>query len=432
MKSYFTIFILTMLFLASTFTRSYAQPDFGQVWEKYEGNPLFNVIEGEGSSWNTRVTDKAMNVGHVLWDGTEYKFYMGGHDGDNYSIGMGTSSNIDSGWTWYAENPVFLPGTSGAWDDYSVGSPCVIKDGATYKMWYLGSPNANVNWKIGYATSSDGITWQRHPNPVLEYVPGTWENSSLSSMYVIKDGDTLRMWYADEGLGVSGLGCAVSVDGINWIKSNKNPVLRPGTSGAWDDAYITVPAVILDNGKYRMWYWGVNVISDLSQTGFAISDDGVNWTKDPNNPVLLVGSTGEWDEALAAPVDIFKMNDSTYNMLYLGSDFEDYQLGLATLDIIGAVESNFSSFPTSFALEQNYPNPFNPSTTIEFTLPKSEYVELKVYNILGKEVANLVSNKLNQGNHTYTFDGRSLASGIYYYQLVAGDYSEVKKMILLK
>ena len=120
-------------------------------------------------------------------------------------------------------------------------------------------------------------------------------------------------------------------------------------------------------------------------------------------------------------------------MLYLGSDFEEYQCGLATFsDIPDAIESNFSNFPTSFSLSQNYPNPFNPSTTIEFTLPKSEFVELKVYNILGKEVSTLVSNKLNRGTHTYTFDGKILASGIYYYQFVADDYREVKKMILLR
>jgi hypothetical protein len=88
--------------------------------------------------------------------------------------------------------------------------------------------------------------------------------------------------------------------------------------------------------------------------------------------------------------------------------------------------------PNYFTLKQNFPNPFNPSTTIEFTLPKSEFVELKVYNILGKEVSTVVSNKLNQGNHTYSFDGKNLASGIYYYQLTAGDYREVKKMILLR
>jgi hypothetical protein len=95
-------------------------------------------------------------------------------------------------------------------------------------------------------------------------------------------------------------------------------------------------------------------------------------------------------------------------------------------------ENQVNRSPIYYYLTQNYPNPFNPSTTIEFTLPKSEFVELKVYNILGKELATLVSKKLNPGNHIYIFDSKNLASGIYYYQLVAGDYRKVKKMILLR
>ena len=97
-----------------------------------------------------------------------------------------------------------------------------------------------------------------------------------------------------------------------------------------------------------------------------------------------------------------------------------------------SVNGNYIDIPNDYTLYHNYPNPFNPSTTIEFTLPKSEFVELKVYNILGKEVTTLVSKKLNQGNHTFQFDGRNLASGIYYYQLVSGEYREVKKMVLMK
>jgi hypothetical protein len=105
-----------------------------------------------------------------------------------------------------------------------------------------------------------------------------------------------------------------------------------------------------------------------------------------------------------------------------------YELGYVT----SMAKENADSAPLKFSLSQNYPNPFNPSTQIEFTLPKSEFVELKVYNILGKEVSTLVSRKLNQGNHSYTFEGTNLASGIYYYQLTAGEYREVKKMILLR
>jgi hypothetical protein len=69
-----------------------------------------------------------------------------------------------------------------------------------------------------------------------------------------------------------------------------------------------------------------------------------------------------------------------------------------------------------FRLSQNYPNPFNPSTTIEFQIPNSEFTILKVYDILGREVSTLVAKKLNPGNHTCTFDGKNLATGIYYYQ----------------
>jgi len=88
--------------------------------------------------------------------------------------------------------------------------------------------------------------------------------------------------------------------------------------------------------------------------------------------------------------------------------------------------------PGICTLHQNYPNPFNPTTTIEFALPQSEFTTVKVYNILGKEVANIVSAKLQQGKHTYTFDGSHLASGLYYCQLVAGHYHEVRKMLLVK
>jgi hypothetical protein len=96
------------------------------------------------------------------------------------------------------------------------------------------------------------------------------------------------------------------------------------------------------------------------------------------------------------------------------------------------IQKKETKLVTHYSLSQNYPNPFNPTTAINFTLPHSEFTTLTVYNILGKEVSTLVSKKLNQGNHTFTFDGKHLASGIYYYQLTAGDYREVNKMILLK
>lgn len=98
------------------------------------------------------------------------------------------------------------------------------------------------------------------------------------------------------------------------------------------------------------------------------------------------------------------------------------------------------NMPGGFALRQNYPNPFNPSTTIEFTLPKSAFVMLKVYNLLGKEVATLVAEQRSAGIHKFNWDASGLASGVYLYRLEAGDPSsnsgqgfvQTKKLILMR
>ena len=109
-------------------------------------------------------------------------------------------------------------------------------------------------------------------------------------------------------------------------------------------------------------------------------------------------------------------------------------LRTTTGGIVGIEESQVyeSTIPKDCILSQNYPNPFNPSTTMEFTLPKSEFVTLKVYNVLGEEIKTLVNNKLQAGNHTYEFDGSNLASGVYLYRIEAGEFQQVRKMVLIK
>jgi hypothetical protein len=88
--------------------------------------------------------------------------------------------------------------------------------------------------------------------------------------------------------------------------------------------------------------------------------------------------------------------------------------------------------PLVFRLDQNYPNPFNPATTIRYTIPELEKVVLKVFNILGQEVATLVNEVQNRGTYQTTFDASQLASGIYIYRLQAGSFNEVKRMMLVK
>ena len=88
--------------------------------------------------------------------------------------------------------------------------------------------------------------------------------------------------------------------------------------------------------------------------------------------------------------------------------------------------------PLRFHLAQNYPNPFNPATNIEFTLPSASAVRLRVYNILGQEVATLVNGTLAAGTHTVRFDASKLPGGIYVCRLIAGIHVSTVKMVSLK
>lgn len=109
---------------------------------------------------------------------------------------------------------------------------------------------------------------------------------------------------------------------------------------------------------------------------------------------------------------------------------DDIKLFVYNIGLVG-ISSN-EQIPGSFRLDQNYPNPFNPSTVISYSLPKNSNVSLKVFDILGNEVAELVKGNQIQGNYSVDFNGANIASGIYFYKLTAGDYVDVKRMMLVK
>ena len=105
-----------------------------------------------------------------------------------------------------------------------------------------------------------------------------------------------------------------------------------------------------------------------------------------------------------------------------------YMLNNGTL----GVKQGGNAVPEVYTLDQNYPNPFNPSTTISFSLPHESKVSLKVFNMLGQEVATLVNGNQTAGPHEVVFNAAGLSSGVYFYKLVSGDFTQVKKMSLLK
>lgn len=96
------------------------------------------------------------------------------------------------------------------------------------------------------------------------------------------------------------------------------------------------------------------------------------------------------------------------------------------------IEELINSNPQTFSLAQNYPNPFNPATTIEYSIPEQGFVSLKVFNLLGEEIATLVQKDLSAGTYRVGFDGSSLSSGIYFYKLIYGNNTITKKMTIIK
>jgi hypothetical protein len=121
-----------------------------------------------------------------------------------------------------------------------------------------------------------------------------------------------------------------------------------------------------------------------------------------------------------------------YNGTYAQPSAFDYLIRAMVEPSVGVEDNPIELAPGNFELTQNYPNPFNPVTTICFNLPFSTPVTLKVYNIMGQEVTTLIDQKLPAGTHSVEFNAMTLPSGIYFYQIEAAGFKDMKKMVLLK
>jgi len=144
-------------------------------------------------------------------------------------------------------------------------------------------------------------------------------------------------------------------------------------------------------------------------------------------------------------VVIIYFDDATINPSSNYDVFFAYALATtqdSVVTMLNEAETKFNDFitpvekivniPADYELYQNYPNPFNPSTNIKFSIPKSDFVTLNVYNLLGQKVATLVENELTAGTYNVKFDANNLNSGIYFYELRTNSYSVSRKMLLVK
>lgn len=159
---------------------------------------------------------------------------------------------------------------------------------------------------------------------------------------------------------------------------------------------------------------------------------------------LKYNSTGElkWQLKFVAPHSIFENPHSIFlddsNDVIIGGDYIDSTNGanFFTMEIkqklgTGVQQSN-DNLPVQYFLSQNFPNPFNPNTKIEFSIPKSGFIKLEIYDVLGRKVKELLNQELSAGSYIVDFDALELSSGIYYYRLITKEFIQIKKAVLLK
>jgi len=227
------------------------------------------------------------------------------------------------------------------------------------------------------------------------------------------------------------------------ISNQWAPVDTSGTSELWSCIYYSSQK----DSLYAVTLWGllpfysgpVGILPTDTLTiklGWIDSDMAVDIAefnggsdyRQNNIQVHVSAALGKWDDIVYPDSIVWKFTyeSSTANTLEI---FIDAYTG----DFINGIENtNNANTPNTFVLEQNYPNPFNPKTTFEFNLPTVAEVEIKIYNLAGQEVGFINKGTMSAGNQKIIWNAENLPSGIYFYKIIAGEFSDIKKCILIK
>jgi predicted GH43/DUF377 family glycosyl hydrolase len=269
------------------------------VWNMYAENPVM-------PSWSENLNDPTYYVHtlapSIIYDSMKNMYhcwFTSKVNRQHTSLVFSYAISFDGiCWFSYCNNPV-LESTPGTFDENEIKGCSVIKDSVGYKMYYTGYKSSADKRSIGLALSSDGITWQKYPNnPILEgaSILPAWDRD-IEYPNVYFDGTKYWMWYSGSDRTKSQTGLAISTDGIHWIKSNSNPVLSNGPSGSWDQYNAGCGAIYKLDSLFYMMYLGTgDGVYKTASIGVAISVDGINWNKSVSNPVMRPSQTTSWED----------------------------------------------------------------------------------------------------------------------------------------
>jgi hypothetical protein len=278
----------------------------------------------------------------------------------------------------------------------AVYSDSIYTTGTTYLLVLKYQFNPDVNDDVAYLFINPVIS-TTEPTPDLSHaLSNNNDPADLGGVYIRQGGTSLAS--------------NITIDGI-----------RIGT--AWAEVVpveLTSFTSAVDGNKVILSW---STASELNNQGFEIQRLTQGNEFATIGFVAGHGTTTEAKKYRFVDVDLTAGN-YTYRLKQV--DFN------GTYSYSDVVNVDVTSLPIQFELAQNYPNPFNPSTTIKFSIPQSSNVTLKIFNTLGQEVSTLINQNMESGVHTINFDASQLNSGIYFYRLDADQFSQVRKMTLIK
>lgn len=289
-----------------------------------------------------------------------------------------------------------------------------------YTQWNFGSQNESNFLKLKYSTDYDGntanigtATWNEL-SFTFSSSSNTWQSTGLisfpnissASIYIafhyVSD-DAARRWRVDE---------------VRVFGTSVNPLPVELTS---------FTAALVNNSVVLNW-----------QTATEVNNYGFEVQRTPHSPPFEKGGKqGGWEQIgfVEGHGNSNAVKDYSFADKSISAGAYSYRLKQidtdGTYEYSPVVEIDITT-PADFSIAQNYPNPFNPVTTISYTLPVNSNVKLAVYNLLGEEVAMLVNSEQQAGVYNISFDAAGLASGTYIYRIIANDFVQTSKMILMK
>ncbi|MCW8812105.1 MAG: YCF48-related protein [Ignavibacteriaceae bacterium] len=401
----------------------------------------YPTLSVSAQTWQPQVSGIGNSLHSVFFLDEFNGWAVGSYGAIVHTTNGGENWNQQTSGTNQDLNCVCFTDTATGWTCGSQGTILKTTDGGNswtpqnsftvYELFSIDFTSASTGWVVGI-----GGTILKTTNGGSNWIP---QNSPFSDIITDVDFiDSLYGWAATSTSGATEATIIKTTDGGDFWELVTVPMLIPfpvfsvdfiDRNTGWVVGYLEIIYKSTDSGY--TWIEQQFATSETVLYSVSFADEHNGWTVGSGGLIDHTSDGGNlWETQISGTTnilwDVYFVNPTT------GWIVGDNGLILKYTNPVSVDNAEANSTPNQFTLKQNYPNPFNPTTTIQYSIPESGNVSLKIFNALGEEAADLVNEYQQPGIYRVNFIVGNLSSGIYYYRLNSGSYSSVRKMIILK